>query len=61
MTDEQQMNPEARSSLPKLAFNGFASRFKEPKVKEGIQDVVLVEFKFRGTREEYEIWGKYWN
>ncbi|KAJ4405437.1 DNA kinase/phosphatase Pnk1 [Neurospora sp. IMI 360204] len=54
------LNPESRTSLPKLAFNGFNARFKEPKVKEGFQDVTEVDFKFRGTKEEYEIWGKYW-
>ncbi|EAA30326.3 PNK3P-domain-containing protein [Neurospora crassa] len=54
------LNPESRTSLPKLAFNSFNSRFKEPKVKEGFQDVTEVDFKFRGTKEEYEIWGKYW-
>ncbi|KAK1760148.1 polynucleotide kinase 3 phosphatase-domain-containing protein [Echria macrotheca] len=53
-------NPEDRESLPKLAFNGFASRFKEPKVKEGFQDVTEVEFKFRGTKEEHAIWARYW-
>lgn len=57
----KEMNPEARSALPKLAFNGFASRFKEPKVKEGFQDIVEVEFKFRGTKKEYEIWARYWS
>ncbi|KAL2270641.1 hypothetical protein VTJ83DRAFT_12 [Remersonia thermophila] len=56
----EKMNPEARQALPKLAFNGFASRFKEPKVAEGFQDVIPVDFKFRGTKEEYEIWGRYW-
>lgn len=54
------MNPEARSALPKLAFNGYASRFREPKIKEGFQDVVEVDFKFRGTSEEFAIWGRYW-
>ncbi|KAI1214413.1 PNK3P-domain-containing protein [Annulohypoxylon truncatum] len=54
------MNPETRASLPALAFNGFFSRFKEPKVKEGFQDVVEIEFKFSGTKEEYAIWGRYW-
>ena len=54
------MNPESRTSLPKLAFNGFASRFKEPKAKEGFQDVVEIDFKFRGTEDEYQIWGRYW-
>ncbi|KAI1389212.1 PNK3P-domain-containing protein [Hypoxylon trugodes] len=55
------MNPEARAALPGLAFNGYFSRFKEPKVKEGFEDIVEVEFKFRGTKEEYAIWGRYWS
>ncbi|KAK3346958.1 polynucleotide kinase 3 phosphatase-domain-containing protein [Lasiosphaeria hispida] len=54
------LNPESRQSLPKLAFNGFGSRFKEPKLKEGFQDILEVEFRFRGTKEEYEIWSQYW-
>ncbi|KAK3934695.1 polynucleotide kinase 3 phosphatase-domain-containing protein [Diplogelasinospora grovesii] len=54
------LNPEGRQSLPRIAFNGFNSRFKEPKTNEGFQDIVEVEFGFRGTREEYEIWAKYW-
>lgn len=56
----KEMNPEGRSVLPKLAFNGFKSRFKEPKVKEGFQDITEVDFKFRGTKEEYDIWSQYW-
>ena len=55
------LNPEARAALPQLAFNGFASRFKEPKAAEGFQDVVEIEFNFRGSKEEYAIWGRYWN
>lgn len=54
------MNPEAREVLPSIAFNGFKSRFKEPKTNEGFQEVFEVEFKFRGTKEEYAIWGRYW-
>ncbi|KAK7739096.1 DNA kinase/phosphatase Pnk1 [Diatrype stigma] len=54
------MNPEARTALPKLAFNSFFARFQEPTVGEGFQDVVAVDFQFRGTKEEYEIWGRYW-
>lgn len=54
------LNPEARQGLPRLAFTGFASRFKEPKVQEGFQDVTELSFKFRGTREEYDAWGRYW-
>ena len=49
------LNPEDRQSLPKLVFNSFASRFKEPKDKEGFQDVVEVEFKFKGSKQEYDI------
>lgn len=55
-----QMNPESRAALPRVAFAGFKSRFREPKVKEGFQDVTEIEFKFRGTQEEYAIWGRYW-
>ncbi|KAF2968679.1 hypothetical protein GQX73_g4934 [Xylaria multiplex] len=55
------LNPEARSSLPPLAFNGYFSRLREPTPKEGFQHVLPVEFKFRGTREEYAIWAQYWS
>ncbi|TDZ39419.1 Bifunctional polynucleotide phosphatase/kinase [Colletotrichum spinosum] len=54
------MNPESRVALPKMAFNGFKSRFKEPKAKEGFQDIVEVGFTFSGTKEEHEIWARYW-
>ncbi|KAL2150361.1 hypothetical protein VTH82DRAFT_6924 [Thermothelomyces myriococcoides] len=56
----KRLNPEARQAIPRIAFNGFTSRFKEPKVEEGFQDIIPVDFKFRGTKEEYEIWGQYW-
>ncbi len=46
--------------MPKIAFNGFGARFKEPKVKEGFQDVIEVEFEFCGTEEEHAVWGRYW-
>lgn len=55
-----QLNPESRTALPRMAFNGFKSRFKEPKVKEGFQDITELEFAFRGTKEEHEVWAKYW-
>ncbi|KAI0513132.1 DNA kinase/phosphatase Pnk1 [Xylaria bambusicola] len=55
------LNPETRSALPPLAFNGFFSRLREPTVKEGFQHVLPIEFKFRGTEEEYAIWAQYWS
>ncbi|KAJ2966183.1 hypothetical protein NUW58_g10724 [Xylaria curta] len=55
------LNPEARSALPPLAFNGYFSRLREPTVKEGFQHVLPIEFKFRGTKEEYATWGQYWS
>ncbi|KAK3988791.1 putative bifunctional polynucleotide phosphatase/kinase [Cladorrhinum sp. PSN332] len=53
-------NIEGRDLLPQLAFNMFKSRFKVPTEKEGFEEVVPVEFKFSGTEEEYQVWGRYW-
>lgn len=39
------MNPESRTLLPKMAFSGFASRYREPKTEEGFQDITKVNFK----------------
>ncbi|KEY70530.1 hypothetical protein S7711_02690 [Stachybotrys chartarum IBT 7711] len=54
------LNPESRQGLPKLAFTGFVSRFKAPQVKEGFQDITELDFRFRGSEDEYKIWGRYW-
>lgn len=56
----ESLNPESRLVLPKMAFTSFANRFKPPSVKEGFQDIIEVQFQFRGTEEEYRIWGRYW-
>lgn len=56
----KELNPEARESLPQLAFSSFSSRFKAPKPSEGFQDIIEVDFSFRGTKEEYSKWGRYW-
>ena len=53
-------NPEKRLILPHSAFAGFRSRFKEPDVKEGFQDVVKVEFRFQGSEQERKTWSRYW-
>ncbi|KAI1129849.1 DNA kinase/phosphatase Pnk1 [Nemania abortiva] len=55
------LNPEARSALPPLAFNSYFARLREPTVTEGFQHVLPIEFKFRGTKEEYAVWGQYWS
>lgn len=39
------MNPEKRTMLPKMAFTGFASRYREPRIEEGFQDITKVDFK----------------
>ena len=55
------MNPESRAALPQLAFNSYFARLTAPDAAaEGFQDVVEVGFRFRGSRDEYSIWGRYW-
>jgi hypothetical protein len=41
------MNPESRTILPKMAFTGFASRYREPTLDEGFDDITKVNFKVR--------------
>lgn len=49
----QTMNPEHRSMLPKMAFTGFAARYREPRVEEGFEDITKVDFKVsQECREE---------
>ena len=43
-----QMNPEKREMLPKMAFTGFLSRYREPTLKEGFRDITKVDFKVCG-------------
>lgn len=31
--------------LPKMAFTGFAARYREPSADEGFQDITKVDFK----------------
>jgi bifunctional polynucleotide phosphatase/kinase len=54
------MNPEKREGLPRIAFNNFTTRYKDPTMKEGFQEIIPIEFQFKGTPEEYAVWGKYW-
>jgi len=47
LTCMRQMNPESRTMLPKMAFTGFASRYREPTADEGFDDITKVNFKVR--------------
>ncbi|CAO2658788.1 Nn.00g065110.m01.CDS01 [Neocucurbitaria sp. VM-36] len=55
-----EVNPESRTILPKLAFTGFASRYREPKATEGFEDILKVDFRFMGSEEQRNLWSKYW-
>lgn len=39
------MNPESRKMLPKIAFSGFATRYREPTLAEGFTDITRVGFQ----------------
>ncbi|KAI9733233.1 MAG: hypothetical protein M1834_003317 [Cirrosporium novae-zelandiae] len=39
------MNPEKRTALPAMAFTGFAYRFTEPKLEEGFEDIMKIDFQ----------------
>ncbi|KAF2764933.1 PNK3P-domain-containing protein [Teratosphaeria nubilosa] len=54
------MNPEQRTILPRMAFTGFASRYREPKVEEGFEDITKVDFEFHGSDEQKAVWKRYW-
>jgi hypothetical protein len=48
------MNPEKRAMLPKMAFTGFAARYREPSAGEGFQDITKVDFKVcKGMQVEF--------
>ncbi|EMC97501.1 hypothetical protein BAUCODRAFT_33217 [Baudoinia panamericana UAMH 10762] len=54
------MNPEKRTMLPKLAFTGYAARYREPKVEEGFDDITENDFKFEGSEAQKAQWVRYW-
>ncbi|KAJ5961007.1 Polynucleotide kinase 3 phosphatase [Penicillium vulpinum] len=53
-------NPESRISLPGIAFGDFGRRFRAPTLDEGFDDIIPVEFQFRGSEEAKGLWGQYW-
>ena len=50
LTNCPQTNPEHRLLLPKTAFFGFAKRYREPKLAEGFQDIIKVDFEVSTQR-----------
>ncbi|KAL6235179.1 hypothetical protein BDW75DRAFT_210493 [Aspergillus navahoensis] len=54
------LNPESRTLLPGIAFGDFAKRFEEPTLAEGFQDIVRVDFRFRGDDNAKNLWKQYW-
>ncbi|KAK7532386.1 polynucleotide kinase 3 phosphatase-domain-containing protein [Phyllosticta citribraziliensis] len=60
LSASEQLNPEHRSMLPKLAFSSFTSRFRAPRLDEGFQDVLDVGFKFDGDDEVRRTWAQFW-
>ena len=53
-------NPEKRVILPHSAFAGFRSRFQEPSITEGFQDIVRLDFQFQGDEQARRVWSQYW-
>ncbi|KAL5337001.1 polynucleotide kinase 3 phosphatase-domain-containing protein [Aspergillus crustosus] len=54
------LNPETRELVPKIAFSDFLRRFEEPTLFEGFQDIIRVDFQFRGDDAAKRIWKQYW-
>lgn len=44
---QQKTNRESRTILPHVAFSGFASRYREPKLSEGFADIIKTDFQVR--------------
>ncbi|KAF7715498.1 Uncharacterized protein PECH_007022 [Penicillium ucsense] len=56
----KELNPEARQTLPGIAFIDYARRYQPPSLEEGFEDITPVEFRFKGTEEEKKLWSQYW-
>jgi len=52
---------ENRKLLPMSAIYIFANRFQEPTLDEGFEQITKIDFQFRGTPQEQEIWSMWWN
>ncbi|KAL4881478.1 polynucleotide kinase 3 phosphatase-domain-containing protein [Aspergillus karnatakaensis] len=54
------LNPEKRDLVPGVAFGDFSKRFQEPTLAEGFQDIICIDFQFRGDEAARQIWKQYW-
>ncbi|KAK6334260.1 hypothetical protein TWF730_003474 [Orbilia blumenaviensis] len=54
------LNPEKRTSVGSMAFKTFKSKFQEPDLGEGFKDITVVDFEFRGTDAEFDVWKRHW-
>ncbi|KAL4900573.1 hypothetical protein BDW74DRAFT_170757 [Aspergillus multicolor] len=54
------LNPESRTLVPGIAFGDFLKRFQEPTLAEGFQDILRVDFRFRGDDDARSLWKQYW-
>lgn len=36
-------------------------RYQEPTLDEGFSEIIKVDFTFKGTEEEKEIWSMWWD
>ncbi|KAI8934015.1 hypothetical protein NX059_008783 [Plenodomus lindquistii] len=57
---DQDTNPEKRTILPHAAFSRFASMYREPRISEGFEDIIMTEFEFEGSDEQKKLWSQYW-
>ncbi|KAK6499587.1 hypothetical protein TWF481_009952 [Arthrobotrys musiformis] len=54
------LNPENRTSVGSMAFRTFKSKFQEPEIGEGFKDITVLDFEFRGTDAEFDVWKRHW-
>ncbi|KAH8730048.1 polynucleotide kinase 3 phosphatase-domain-containing protein [Phaeosphaeriaceae sp. PMI808] len=49
-------NPENRTILPKVAFTGFASRYRKPELSEGFTEIIMTDFKGHIANRSGQSW-----
>ncbi|KAF7724376.1 hypothetical protein EC973_001101 [Apophysomyces ossiformis] len=51
-----QPSPTAREVLGDIAFRTFKSKFQEPKLSEGFDEIKKINFVFEGSDAQWQIW-----